>query len=415
MDDFKNELIINKDPVIVIESSIKSHPFLTFLKKTVEDILISHQLQFKLIEIDGFYLIIKLETDSMLVDTMELLGKISGISYIFIAIQEKQDFEFLTKSSVSIGEKLILEDEYFSIMIKSSKIHVEDNTFLHYKSDLEFNIQSELTSLSKKTYLTNSTKVADKILYILIGSKTAYISIFLQKGRDHLPINFLDETVVCPIYNDQSLLSLFKVLNSGFTPLFVVIYKNRFDLLKHLKSLDRILVQFPLYEISLYLVSLDRIIIGDKNFNSLDLIENNNQNQVIPKQKLVLDQIIIRLLLGLELGSKYYNFPLLPFIHPAWFIKNTFQQFLDSGKILLTPFILDYTLSTFNHDIMTLNSVVRGNLNTESESLFLDIKERDFEEYRKAYITDFKIQSGTYMKFQLNLRHDDLFDILDSI
>ena len=92
---------------------------------------------------------------------------------------------------------------------------------------LEFFIQTELSSKAKGLAPVQDEAHADKILYILIGNNIAFISLLVLKGSDCTPFNFLQDIVVCPIYDECSLLSLVQVLDSGYMPLPIFFFRNR--------------------------------------------------------------------------------------------------------------------------------------------------------------------------------------------
>ena len=81
--------------------------------------------------------------------------------------------------------------------------------------------------LSHIKYVKNESD-ADKILFILIGTDFAYISLFAKKCKDIIPFKFLNEKIICPIYdNEYSFLSSNFILNNGFFPFPFIFYSTR--------------------------------------------------------------------------------------------------------------------------------------------------------------------------------------------
>ena len=122
---------------IVMEPTIKSTSFLKFLKKSAIALLKSNKYKLKSIKTEGFYLIVFLHDDSQLVEATELLRKISGVSYIFIGAVMKLEYDTLSRSVLSIANKLLMDGEKYLIKIETSKLtESKDDDFIYFKHDL---------------------------------------------------------------------------------------------------------------------------------------------------------------------------------------------------------------------------------------------------------------------------------------
>src|SRR6476469_9100308 len=393
---FLDSIEMNEDiKVIVIESSVKSDTFLGYLKSIIIDILHTNNISFSSIEKDGFYFIVKLNENKELVYAMDLLSKISGISTIFIAKLFSVNYENLSYNAVKIAKKLLLYKEKFSIIVtKSNETMMKgDERFLYFKKDLEFFIISELSSSASRNKYVKNESDADKILFILIGSDFAYISLSLQKGKDTIPFKFLNENIICPIYDDErSFLSLISVLNNGFIPFPFIFYSTREQLIKILNLID--LNSINLYNYRNYLKE-----------NQHNFIQN--ENLII---KLMNEQIIIILLLKLKTNIDFISLPLLSYLHPFWFIKKNIAKAFDFGKIALTPIIYNYeyknTLKEYQH-YHSIRSVIKNN-SFNFNSSFLDIKQENFESIFNKLIDINEISCKEILKFNLDIRKDDI-------
>ncbi|HEY0579828.1 MAG TPA: hypothetical protein VGC75_03895, partial [Candidatus Nitrosocosmicus sp.] len=301
--------------VLIIESVIKSNVFLNYLKKLIIDILYENQVSFSSIKKEGSFYIIKLIKDNELVHAMDLLDKVSGISRIFIAQFFVVDYDVISQTVIKIGKKILLDNEKFSITIATSKENnIKKNEFLFFRQDLEFLIISELSSISTSIKYVRNESEADKILFVLIGTNFAYISLLLKKGKEVMPFKFLKEKVICPVYNEYSFLSLIAILNNGFFPFPFIFYNNENQLIKILKSFDKIIKNYPIRHIDINLIQLDEQLHYNtfSKFKTNDTFYRNEKTMV----KLMLDEIIVVTLLQLKIDIDFICLPLLPFLHP---------------------------------------------------------------------------------------------------
>ena len=251
-------LSTDNNHAIVMEPTIKSLSFMKLLRKSAITLLKSNNYKPQSIKTEGFYVIIFLQDNSHLVQAAELLRKISGLSYIFIGAALKLEYDTLSKSVLSIANKLLMDGEKYLIKIETSKLtKSRDVDFMYFKHDLEFFIQTELSSKAKGLASVKDESQADKILYILIGSNIAFVSLLVLKGSDCTPFNFLHDLVLCPIYDDCSLLSLIQVLDSGYMPLPIFFFHNRPQLILRIRKFDEIIKNYPIDSITFYLFSME--------------------------------------------------------------------------------------------------------------------------------------------------------------
>ena len=416
MSNMNSPLSTENSRAIVMEPTIKSISFLKFLKKSANDLLKSNEYKPKSIKTEGFYVIIFLRDDSQLVQATELLRKISGVSYVFIAAVLKLEYDTLSRSILSIATKLIMNGEKYLIKIETSKLTKStDDEFTYFKHDLEFFIQTELSSQVKGLIPVQDESHADKILYILIGNDIALISLLVLKGSDCIPFNFLQTDVACPIYDDCSLLSLVQVLDSGYMPMPVLFFDNQLDLIQKIRKFDEIIRNYPIEFVTFYLISMQ-----DTQQSSVRPTNRASRGHHISKEKgnpiqsLIYEQVIIQILLRNDFDSFFVSFPFVPFIHPNWFIQKNIKLFNQSKKILLTPLLFGCPPQAFEKNLtklVGLNSTINKSILIRN---YLDDSEpKDFAEATDRYTKS--INTGDFEKFSLNVRKNDIFDILDSV
>jgi hypothetical protein len=404
--------------VLVVEPLIKSDTFLDYMHNLVRDTLNENGILFLTIKKDGFYFIVDLKNRKEMVSTMDLLSKISGISCIFVAKCLVIDFDVLSKTVTRIGKEILLPNERFNITIRTSKMgNSEDNDdFLFFKKDLEFLMISELSSLSPDTkYVTNEYE-ADKNLYVLIGSDFAYVSILLTKNKETIPFKFFRETVICPIYDDYSFLSLISILNNGFFPIPFVFYDGKSNLRQTLKTFDKVIKRYPINNIAITLIDITHLYSHiDESLWKYGF--NSNQSKGVMMRKLVIDETIVAFLLRIGAESNFICLPFLPFLHPLWFFKKNMIMAFESGKIPLTPFLFNYEIKNHLRDFCGFNGNTYDEKNSRFYPLYLDVTQRDFElALQKTKTNNSNVFSlGETRKINLDLRKDDILDTLNSV
>jgi hypothetical protein len=400
--------------VLIIESVIKSNVFLNYLKKLIIDILYENHISFSSIKKDGSFYIIKLNKDDELVNAMDLLDKVSGISRIFIAQFFVVDYDVISQKVIQIGKKILLNDEKFSIMIATSKENDKNkNNFSFFRQDLEFLIISELSNIPTGIKYVRNESEADKILFVLIGTNFAYISLMLKKGKEMMPFKFLKEKVICPVYSEYSFLSLIAILNNGFSPFPFIFYNNENQLIKILKSLDKIIKNYPIRQIDINLIQLD-----EQHYNIYSKFKTNDTFYRHKKTmvKLMLDEIIVVTLLQLKIDIDFICLPLLPFLHPLWFFKKNILLSFKSGKIPLTPFLFNYEFQNTLKDFYNCDKSAIDDQSLDYVISFLDITQEEFEITFEKFFKIFELPSKKeIMQFNLDVGKDDILDILDSV
>ncbi|MGN6349940.1 MAG: hypothetical protein ACTHL3_00585 [Candidatus Nitrosocosmicus sp.] len=405
----------NNNKVIVIESLVKSDTFLTYLKKLIRNTLWENNVAISSIKRDGIYFIIQLGKNDEMVFVMDLISKIAGINIVFIAKPMFIDYDVISQSALKIGKKLLLPEEKFSITVTTSKKSMlKDDKVLFFKKDIEFLIASELSSLSTGNKYVKNTFDADKILIILIGTDFAYVSLSLKKGNGIIPFNFQNEKVACPLYSDEySFLSLISLLNNGFFPDLFIFYSNRDQLLRILKLFEIIIKKYPVSILNIHLIDISYTRLKIRK----SLIKNKHISTLIKKTlfKMIMEEIIIKMLLQIKMNDNFVCLPFVSYIHPLWFIKKNVMATYDLGRIPLTPLIYNFEYKNILQYFKDINtpSITRNSFSCET-SLF-DLEKETFESIFKKSITMVEIRASKITKTFLDIRKDDILDILDSV
>lgn len=404
-------------PAIVMESIIKSTSFMKILKKSAIALLRTNKYKVKSIKNEGYYIIIFLLNDSQLVQATELLRKISGVSYIFIGATKKLEYDTLSRSVLTIANKLLMDGEKYLIKIETSKLpEPKDGDFIYYKHDLDFFIQTELSSKAKGLVSVQDETQADKILYILIGNNIAFVSLLVLKGSDRTPFNFLQDIVVCPLYDNCSMLSLVQVLDSGYMPLPVFFFRDRLQLIKQIRKFDEIIKNYPIDSITFYLFSMKDIERSSvRPVNRASKEGGHSKDRGSQVQHLVYEQVIIKILINSNFDSLLVSFPFAPYIHPNWFILKNFKLFHQSEKMLLTPLLFSFPPSVFEKKLTKLiDTNYAINRSTPIRNYLIESEPKDFAKAEDKYANSIS-HLDFNKKFSLNIRKNDILDVLDTI
>jgi hypothetical protein len=414
---------------IVIESTFKSISFINLLKKSATALLSSYKYKIKSIKKEGYYIIIFLDNDSQLVQATELLGKLAGVSYIFIGITKKLQYDTLSSSALSIANKFLMDGEKYLVKIESSKLtKPRDGDFIYNKHDLDFFIQSELSSKAKGLVSVQDESQADKILYILIGNNIAFVSLLVLKGSDRTPFNYVHEMVACPLYDDCSMLSLVQVLDSGYMPIPIFFFSDRLQLIKQLRKFDVIIRNYPVDSITFYLVSMT-VIVESASLETANSVskerglskykdrykykDNDKWSQI---QHLIYEQVIIKILVDSNFESFLVSFPFVPYIHPNWFIQKNIRLFHQSEKMLLTPLLFRFPPGLLEKELTKLinPNYTRNSATSFIQNYLIDSEPKDFDKIVTKYANSNR-DLIRKKKFSLDVRKNDILDVLNTI
>ena len=129
---------------------------------------------------------------------------------------------------------------------------------------------------------------------------------------------------------------------------------------------------------------------------------------------MIYEQAIIKILLHSNFESLFVSFPFVPYIHPSWFIQKNIKLFHQSKKILLTPLLFSFTPRAFEKKLTKLidfNYTIHEN--TLIRNYLVDSEPEDFAKVEDKYAKS--TSHLNFKKFSLNIRKNDILDILDSV
>ena len=410
---------LDENKIIVIEPNIRSTEYRDFVKKSAVKLLKSGDFKLQSVSTEGHYVILKLSDSSQSGRAIHILRKLSGIAFIFVGVSVKPDYDTILNTITAIYDKRILDGETYILLVRSTILGVKDNESRIKMFDLEFQIQSELSATSGNLIRSENGREPDVILYILIGIKRCYISISVFKGQNNIPHNYLEEPMLCPIFDNVSMISFFSILNSGYNPVPFFFYLEKKSMKKMLKVFENIIAKSPIVQIDIYVVSMGELMTEFvqrpiRRYANKKLIKMDTQISFW----LIFLLAILKILEKTNLQITKVGLPLTPHTHPPWLIKETIAMFNGSKKIALMPLLFNYSSQDFERDISRL---IKQGLNLEhvSDNL-MQVGELDQELFR-SLLKEFRIDhfpsfSSKYLKkYVLRIGEDEILDIFDSI
>ena len=158
-----------------------------------------------------------------------------GIDKIAIAKEIDSNFESVLSIITNTALSLLLKGEKFYV-----KIDGKTRNFL--AKDLEIAATAMLvdkgTSLEAKP---GSESSHDRLVYAYLTDLYAYVCIFIDKGLGGLPYNSQKEKILCSIHDELSAIACLQTIKMGFEVKILVCYRNESDLLKLVKTINKIL------------------------------------------------------------------------------------------------------------------------------------------------------------------------------
>lgn len=415
----RGESFTNDDEVIIIEPIFKTEPFIRFIIKSVKSIFKIRGFEFHSIQHQDYFIIITMKNNLKLVDSINAIKFLAGISYILIGTIVKTDFDTLAKKSALIQLKLMLDNEKY--FLKVSSLHSSSNknqNLVFDLFDLEFHLQSELSSSSRGLVRVEVESDADRVLYIIMGPKLTYVSLLVFKGGQDIPLNYLEDSMICPIFDSISIINFITILKSGYKSVPIFYYLNR----NHLKDLIKAYEFYArrntegIYEF--YLFSMGDLL--PDVFRNLSLPNQNSSSGGSEDNSLfwIKYQILVyNILSKIDLSHDKVALPIVTFTHPLWYIRKVYSQFKNSNKTLITPLFFNYTLDDFRTSLLELKNLDLGMETGEREIA----KMTAYENVQKTGLQipqmnqTLKELRMRHKRFRLRIGKDDIFDIFDSI
>ncbi len=411
---------LDKDKIIVIEPVIKSTESRDLIKESATILLESNDLKLQSVRTEGYFVILRLSDTSQSVNAINILKKLSGVTFIFVGNSVELDYNTIVDTVISTYSNVLLNGETYYLLVRSTALTCEDGESTVKKFDMEFHIHSELSAKSGRFKRSENDREADVIIYILLGNNRCYISKLAFKGKDLIPLDFLKDNVLCPIFDSISLISFLSVLKSGYNPVPFFFYLEKRSMKKMLKVFETLISDSSITSIDIYILSLEEYI--SKLVQHSDGGDDNRE-KIIEKSKrylrLIFLKTIIKNLDETILHFSKVSLPLTPYAHPPWFIKELITIFERSKKITLTPLLFNYSNHEFEIQISRLAKL--GMVPELGVDNLKQIEDELYNEDLEILIKEIAIDhlhplSSKYLKkYTLRVGEDYLFDIFDSI
>lgn len=403
---------------VIIEPIIKTTEFRDLLVESATRLLDSIGLKIQSIITEGYFIILRLCDISLNVNAIDILKKISGVSYIFIGVAVKPYYETIVNTVIALNSNSLSDGKTYFLKIRSATIRVEDEKTKLDQFDLEFHLSSELSSSFNKSIRVENDRAAEVIIYILLSLNMSYVSLLVFRGQSTMPVNYLQDSVVCPIFDNISLISFIKVMNSGYSSIPLFFFKRRRNLKRLLKVFENIISAYPIDIIEIYLISIEnhmaqlvqKIYANDTKGELLKLEDQSFHWLIFCLSKLMVME-------EADLDMKMVVLPLTAYVYPRWLIKETVDMFRKSGKLIFTPLLFNYTSQEFETDVFGL---AKKGLGFDHQVVNPEqVTEHIQEEFRKLLtgisIDSFQYNSKYIKKITLRVREDDILDIFNSI
>jgi len=405
---------------------------------------IEKQLQSKNIElknpaIENEWLVFEVEDG--VVEAAGITREMFGIDKVAIAKKVPSiQFGDIATEVVNIGKLKVLPNEKFFV-----KVQISNNAKVDYKSrDLEFASTGNLTAALQSSSFSSSRRPysfspispilsasarpakneleADRLIEILVGKKSTYVTIEEDRGPGGLPFACQGEKVLCSIHDTLSAISCMITIKCGFFPEIVIVYTDDYDLRKNLKIFGTIVNKMSIKNYSIRLVKLDYS--NNNGFGKILKQHGQRQRrlqlpmklQLESSHKAVLQEIVATQILTLMKG-KGIVVPLSVVMHPIWLIQLTFKKILASKKIPWMPLLLpSYGIYDIAEELgieknMLPISLYKGSMINR----LLAFTRQDYAKYRTTIHKMTKSAKMNMKTISFEIGPNYLHDILDSV
>ncbi|HET7148481.1 MAG TPA: hypothetical protein VFI73_08295 [Candidatus Nitrosopolaris sp.] len=363
------------------------------------------------------------------VEGVAITGEMFGIDKVAIAKKVSTRFEEIVAQVVNIGKLKVLPNERFYV-----KVQISNDAKVDYKPrDLEFASTGELTatlqssaspsltsfsrksstfspSASSPTSFARPAKnelVADRLIEIFIGKKSAYVCIEIDPGLGGLPFACQEEKVLCTIHNALSAISCMAVLKCGFFPEIIILYTDDDDLRQNLKTFGMIVNKINTKKYSIRLARVEGL---------QKQLQKHQQPQHEISYKTILREIVATEILT-RMRGEGVAVPLSTAIHPLWLIELTLKKILSSNKIPWMPLLLP---TQRIYDIAKALGMEEHKLRLISDQSciierLVNFTKQDHAKYRKSinFMTESALKNMKTISFEIGPNY--LHDILDSV
>jgi hypothetical protein len=321
-----------------------------------------------------------------------IISSFVGIKKIEIAYSSPNNIKSIINNIIKIGQKIIVDEKFFI------RVFSENANFL--PRDIEFIATGLLVEklANRRSRPSTNEESASKIMRVYIGNVKSYISWKSLNGIGGNSYGKIKKKAFIIIYNQISLLSLKKIIQMGFFPDILILYRDSMELKNILLSLHHILNNISIHKLKLKLLQLN-VLIPERNDLNTDILLNLLIIDICSYFSKLIDVVI----------------PFNLILHPSWLIDYSINVCIKNGKIPWMPNLFEEDLN-FISPSQNLN-------NNRLEAL--NVKRSKFNAYRevrnkiririKSDIFQKKIKVFSIQKGLLNIRPNYIDNILNSI
>ena len=321
-----------------------------------------------------------------------IISSFVGIKKIEIAYSSPNNIKSIINNIIKIGQKIIVDEKFFI------RVFSENANFL--PRDIEFIATGLLVEklANRRSRPSTNEESASKIMRVYIGNVKSYISWKSLNGIGGNSYGKIKKKAFIIIYNQISLLSLKKIIQMGFFPDILILYRDYMELKNILLSLHQILNNISIHKLKLKLLQLN-VLIPERNDLNTDILLNLLIIDICSYFSKLIDVVI----------------PFNLILHPSWLIDYSINVCIKNGKIPWMPNLFEEDLNfispsqNLNNNRLEALNVKRSKFNAYREvrnKIRIRIKSDSFQNKIKV----FSIQKGL-----LNIRPNYIDNILNSI
>jgi hypothetical protein len=162
--------------------------------------------------------------------------------------------------------------------------------------------------------------------------------------------------------------------------------------------------------------NVEQISVHPANNASKDHGLSNDHDKGNQIQHLIYEQVIIKILVDSNFNAFLVSFPFVPYIHPNWFILKSIRLFHQSEKMLLTPLLFRFPPMLLEKELAKL---INSNYTIDSHISFtqdylIDSEPKNFDKTVTKYANSIS-HLTSIKKFSLNVRKNDILDVLNTV
>jgi hypothetical protein len=315
----------------------------------------------------------------------ELAAKLSvmfGVDKVAVARKVENQFSSLSKAIVDIAKKTILPNEKFFVKVQA----LGEPSQNYAERDVEFAASGTLTAelVATGARPAKSESDADRVALAFTGSKSAYVCIFVHKGPGGLPSGYLG-SASCAIYdNPLSFWSCLLAARSGFHLQITLLYED--DVLENAKAMQALANAIGVKE---HVLKIARTSIPASVGGAT--------------KTLIRDKVAMRVLAA-QGGNVVM--PLMPAVHPQWFIDSAIRELSVASKTPYTPLMFLLGEPSFYGTSRKSRAAVPDATN---------VKKSGFKKYDRVIDSAAKSAIKNMKEIKLKVGPDYLHDVLDSV